>query len=270
MTLQHRTFLNVDSSLSNRHWVERLTLETSAAALAIAQRHAIPEIVARVMAGRGVGVDEAEAFLDPTIRSLMPDPAVLTDMTRAAAIIADAIVAGESIAIFGDYDVDGATSSALLARFLRHQGNEARIYIPDRLFEGYGPNVEAMKKLAAEGAKLVICVDCGSSSFEALEAARTLGLRVVIVDHHEVGVALPVAEAVVNPNRQDDLSGLGYLAAVGVTLFTVVAVNRVLRERGWYNAGRPEPDLLGVARSRGARHGLRCRAACSAQPRVRR
>jgi single-stranded-DNA-specific exonuclease len=174
----------------------------------------------------------------------MPDPLSLTDMDKAAARIADAIVASERIAIFGDYDVDGASSSALLARFLRHQGLDPHIYIPDRLFEGYGPNVEAMKSLAAAGAKLVVCVDCGSTSFEALETAKSLGLSVVVVDHHEVGVALPVAEAVVNPNRQDDLSGLGYLAAVGVTFLTLVAVNRQLRVRGFYASGRIEPDLL--------------------------
>jgi single-stranded-DNA-specific exonuclease len=239
-----RTFLGVERSLTGRRWLERLTVEGSANALAMAQRHHIPDIVARVLAGRGVLADDAPAFLSPSIRTLMPDPLSLTDMDKAAARIADAIVASERIAIFGDYDVDGASSSALLARFLRHQGLDPHIYIPDRLFEGYGPNVEAMKSLAAAGAKLVVCVDCGSTSFEALETAKSLGLSVVVVDHHEVGVALPVAEAVVNPNRQDDLSGLGYLAAVGVTFVTLVAVNRQLRVRGFYASGRIEPDLL--------------------------
>ncbi|HVY20063.1 MAG TPA: single-stranded-DNA-specific exonuclease RecJ [Bauldia sp.] len=239
-----RTFLHVERSLTGKRWVERLTVEASANALAMAQRHAIPEIVARVLAGRGVAADDAPAFLTPSIRSLMPDPLTLTDMDKAAARIADAIVGSEKIAIFGDYDVDGASSAALLARFLRHQGLDPHIHIPDRLFEGYGPNVEAMKALAAAGAKLVVCVDCGSTSFEALETARALGLSVVVLDHHEVGVALPAAEAVVNPNRQDDLSGLGYLAAVGVTFVTLVALNRQLRLRGVYASGRIEPDLL--------------------------
>ncbi len=154
-------------------------------------------------------------------------------MDKAAARIADAIVSAEKVAIFGDYDVDGASSSALLARFLRHQGLDPHIY-----------SRPAVRRLWAErrgdevtrgdGAKLVVCVDCGSTSFDALETARALGMSVVVLDHHEVGVALPVAEAVVNPNRQDDLSGLGYLAAVGVTYLTIVAVNRQLRLRGVY------------------------------------
>lgn len=239
-----RTFLGVERSLTGKRWAERLTIEGAANALAMAQRHEIPDIVARVLAGRGVLADDAPAFLSPSIRSLMPDPATLTDMDKAAARIADAIVAAEKIAIFGDYDVDGASSSALLARFLRHQGLDPHIYIPDRLFEGYGPNVEAMKSLAAIGVKLVICVDCGSTSFDALETAGALGMSVVVLDHHEVGVSLPVAQAIVNPNRQDDLSGLGYLAAVGVTYLTIVAVNRQLRVRGVYSSGRIEPDLL--------------------------
>jgi single-stranded-DNA-specific exonuclease len=239
-----RTFLNVETSLTGKRWAERLTIEGAATALAIAQRHQVPDIVARVMAGRGVAADDAPAFLTPSVKTLMPDPSLLTDMDKAAARIADAVMAAENIAIFGDYDVDGASSSALLARFLRHQGLDPRIYIPDRIFEGYGPNVEAMKSLAAGGARLVVCVDCGSTSFDALEAAKGLDLSVVVLDHHEVGVLLPPAEAIVNPNRQDDLSGLGHLAAVGVTLLTVVAVNRALRERSWYAAGRTEPDLL--------------------------
>jgi single-stranded-DNA-specific exonuclease len=243
-TAGRRTFLNVERSLTGRHWVERLDMEGSARALAIAQRHELPEIVARVLAGRGVAPDDASAFLSPSLKVLMPDPSRVTDMDKAAARIADAVVAGERIAIFGDYDVDGASSSALMARFLRHQGLDPQIYIPDRLFEGYGPNVEAMKSLAAAGTKLVVCVDCGSTSFDALEAARGLHLDVVVLDHHEVGVDLPPAIAIVNPNRQDDLSGLGYMAAVGVTYLATIAVNRLLRVRNWYGAGRPEPDLL--------------------------
>ena len=238
------TFLGIEQSATGKRWVARLTAETSATALAMTQRYGIPDIVARVMAGRGVGLDEAESFLWPTLKGLMPDPSVLTDMDKAAGRIADAVVAGERIAVFGDYDVDGASSAALLTRFLRHQGATPQIYIPDRLFEGYGPNVEALRQLSAAGAQLVVCVDCGSTSFEALEGARDLGLTAIVVDHHQVGVALPPAHAVVNPNRQDDLSGLGYLAAVGVTLLTVVAINRLLRQRGWYAGGRSEPDLL--------------------------
>ena len=237
-------FLGVERSLTGRTWTARLGPAEAAIATAIAQRHAIPDVVARVLAGRGVGIDEAPAFLDPTLKRLLPDPSTLTDMDRAAARIADAIVAGEAVAIFGDYDVDGASSSALLARFLRAEGRDPVIYIPDRIFEGYGPNVEAMKTLAAGGARLVVCVDCGSTSREALEAAAGLGLDVVVLDHHPLGAELPPAVAGVNPNRQDDLSGLGHLAAVGVTFLAVVAVNRELRRRGWNGPDRREPELM--------------------------
>jgi single-stranded-DNA-specific exonuclease len=239
-----RPFLGVEDSLTGRRWIERLDPAGGAAALAIAQRNEVPELVARVLAGRGVSPADAATFLTPSLKALMPDPSVLTDMERAAERIADAVTAQEPVAVFGDYDVDGAASSALLTRFLRHQGVEPTVYIPDRLFEGYGPNVEAVQSLAAAGARLLVAVDCGSTSVEALEAARAAGLDVVVIDHHELGLDLPPAVAVVNPNRQDDLSGLGHLAAVGVAFLAVVAVNRVLRRRGWYGAGRTEPDLL--------------------------
>ncbi len=241
---ERRIFLGVERSLTGRHWSERLDAAGSNAALAIAQRHQINDIVARVLAGRGIGVDEAPGFLAPSLRALMPDPSVMTDMEAAATRIADAVMAGEQIAVFGDYDVDGASSAALLTRFLRHQGRDPVVYIPDRLFEGYGPNVEALRKLAGEGARLIVTVDCGSTSFDALAEAETLGVDVVVIDHHELGAERPRAVALVNPNRQDDLSGLGHLAAVGVTYMAVVAVNRLLRTRGWYGADRPQPDLL--------------------------
>jgi len=242
--LPHRTFLNVSKSVTGRRWFERLDGETAKAALAIAQRNELPDLVARVMAGRGVTPDGAASFLDPTLKALMPDPAVLTDMDRAAGRIADAIIAGERIAIFGDYDVDGATSSALLSRFLRAQGLDPTIYIPDRIFEGYGPNPDAIRKLGEAGHSLIVTVDCGTTSFESLDTARTLGLDVVVIDHHQTGEALPPAVALVNPNRADDLSGLGYLCAAGLTFLTLVAVNRALRLRGWYGDAKPAPDLL--------------------------
>lgn len=213
-------------------------------ALTIAQRHQLPDLVARVLAGRGVGADDAPEFLDPTLKSLLPDPSILTDMDALAARIAEAITQGEKIAVFGDYDVDGATSAALLARFLHAQNIDPKIYIPDRLFEGYGPNPDAMKRLAEEGTRLVVAVDCGTSSFEALEAARDLGVDVVVIDHHQTGVELAPALAMVNPNRHDDLSNLAHLSAVGLTFLTVIAVNRVLRASGWYGPARPEPDLM--------------------------
>jgi single-stranded-DNA-specific exonuclease len=237
-------FLGVENSATGRAWRDRLDARGGARALAIAQRHDVPELLARILAGRGVEVDAVEAFLDPTVKRSMPDPNVLTAMPEASARIADAIVRGETIAIFGDYDVDGATSAAVLARFLRRAGVEPLIHIPDRLFEGYGPNVEAVRALAGRGATLLVTVDCGTTSIEPLAQARTLGVDVVVIDHHQADETLPPAVAIVNPNRCDDLSGLGHLAAVGLTFMTVVAVNRELRARGFWTAGRPEPDLL--------------------------
>ncbi len=238
-----RAFLGVERSLSGRRWVSRLDEGETRNAVTIAQRHALPDIVARVLAGRGVAPDDVPDFLEPALKRLLPDPSVLTAMDIAAARIADAVVAGEPMAVFGDYDVDGATSSALFARYMRSVGADPVIYIPDRLFEGYGPNTEALRSLASRGARLIVCVDCGSTSHQALADGKAMGLDIVVVDRGELGAELPPAVAVVNPNRQDDLSGLGHLAAVGVTFLTLVAVNRVLRARGWF-ATRPEPELL--------------------------
>jgi single-stranded-DNA-specific exonuclease len=242
---EQRLFLGVETSATGRAWRDRLDERGAARALAIAQHHALPELLARIIAGRDVESNAVDAFLDPTIKRAMPDPLVLTAMKEAAERIADAAKRAECVAIFGDYDVDGATSAALLARFLRHCGVEPIIYIPDRLFEGYGPNVEAVRALAERGASLLVCVDCGTTSAEALAEAKTRGLDVVVIDHHQADEELPPALAIVNPNRRDDLSGLGHLAAVGLTFMTVVAVNRILRARGFWHADRPEPDLLG-------------------------
>jgi single-stranded-DNA-specific exonuclease len=174
----------------------------------------------------------------------MPDPHVLTAMKDASERIAGAVIRSETIAIFGDYDVDGATSAALLARYLRQCGIEPIIHIPDRLFEGYGPNVEAVRALAQRGATLLVCVDCGTTSIEPLAEAKKLGVDVVVIDHHQADEVLPPAVAIVNPNRRDDLSGLGHLAAVGLVFMTVVAINRVLREHRFWTEERSEPDLL--------------------------
>jgi single-stranded-DNA-specific exonuclease len=241
---ESRLFLGVENSATGRAWRDRLDDRGAARALGIAQQHALPELLARILAGRDIETDAVDAFLDPTIKQSMPDPDVLTAMKEAAERIADAVIYSESVAIFGDYDVDGATSAALLARFLRQCGIEPIIHIPDRLFEGYGPNVEAVRTLAERGATLLVCVDCGTTSIEPLTEAKTLGFDVVVIDHHQADEALPPALAIVNPNRRDDLSGLGHLAAVGLTFMTVVAVNRALRRRGFWNAIRPEPNLL--------------------------
>jgi single-stranded-DNA-specific exonuclease len=240
-----RHFLGVEHSATGRTWRDRLDERGSARALAIVQRHELPELLARILAGRGVEVDEAVGFLDPTVKLLMPDPSVLTDMPVAAARLADAVVRGEKVAIFGDYDVDGASSAAVLARFLRHGGLDPIIHIPDRIFEGYGPNIEAIRSLAGAGATLLVTVDCGTTSHEPLMEAQRLGLATIVIDHHQADETLPPALAVVNPNRLDDLSGLGYLAAVGLVFMVVVAANRELRTRNFWAAPRREPDLLG-------------------------
>ena len=239
-----RLFLGVESSATERAWRDRLDERGAARALAIAQRHDLPELLARILAGRNIELDAVESFLDPTIKRSMPDPHVLAGMAEAAERLADGIARNECIAIFGDYDVDGATSAALLARFLRFCGIDPIIHIPDRLFEGYGPNVEAVRALSARGATMLVTVDCGTTSIEPLNEARALGVDVVVIDHHLADETLPPAVAVVNPNRRDDLSGLGHLAAVGLVFMTVVAVNRVLRQRGFWTTERPEPDLL--------------------------
>lgn len=239
-------FLGVAKSVSGRSWRDRLDARGQARALAIAQRHGLPELLARVLAGRHIEVDDVEAFLDPTIKRLMPDPHTLTGMEPAAVRIADAIQRQEKIAIFGDYDVDGATASALLCRYLRHCGLDPIVHIPDRIFEGYGPNVDAIRSFADKGVTLLVTVDCGTTSLEPLEEAQRLGLDTVVIDHHQADEALPPARAIVNPNRADDLSGLGHLAAVGLVFLTLVAVSRVLRSRSFWTGQRPEPDLLAV------------------------
>ncbi|MEX2248435.1 MAG: single-stranded-DNA-specific exonuclease RecJ, partial [Parvibaculum sp.] len=236
-----RHFLGVDRSVSGRAWVSRLADDRLA--LAIAQREGLPEIVARVLAGRGVAPEDCAAYLAPSLKSLMPDPRALVDMEKAAARVARAIMDGEKVAVFGDYDVDGATSSALLHRFFRAVGSELRVYIPDRIREGYGPNAPALLRLKQEGIGLVVTVDCGTMAHKALGLAADAGLPSIVIDHHQAEPALPPAYALVNPNRLDDESGLGQLAAVGVAFLFVVAINRALRDAGFY-AGRAEPDLM--------------------------
>jgi single-stranded-DNA-specific exonuclease len=227
-----RPFLGVERSVSGNRWVSRLDQAGLNRALAIAQAHGLPDLIARVLAGRGVVPEEAVTFLDPTIRDLMPDPHMMTDCEKAARRLLHAIRLGQQVAIFGDYDVDGAASSALLHRFLGHFGVASRIYIPDRIFEGYGPNPDAIEQLIDAGAKLIVTVDCGSTSFEALSAARARGVDVVVIDHHQVGHELPACHALVNPNREDDLSGQGHLCAAGIVFLVLVAALRLLRETG--------------------------------------
>ena len=234
-------FLGVDRSVTGRAWASRLDGRAEAVATAIAQRGVASECVARVLAGRGLTPDGAARFLSPSLKQDLPDPSTLADMDRAAARLADAVEGARPVAIFGDYDVDGATSAALLDRVLAALGCPTRIYIPDRIFEGYGPNPQAMDLLIDGGAELVVCVDCGSTSVDALERARERRVDVIVLDHHQLGATPPPALAVVNPNRHDDLSGTGDFAAVGVTFLAAVALLRELRRRGFSKA---LPDLL--------------------------
>jgi len=238
---QGLAFLGVEQSVCGRRW--RVRAADDGAAAAIAERLALPEIVARLLAQRGVGVAEAPGFLAPRLREFLPDPAHLRDMAPAVERLVRAVRGGEKIVVFGDYDVDGATSAALLLRFFAAVGGDASVYVPDRLREGYGPNAPALLRLKAEGAALVVTVDCGATAHDALAAAAEAGLEVIVVDHHVSEPLLPRALALINPNRLDETSPHGALAAVGVAFLLVVALNRALREAGWYE-GRVEPDLL--------------------------
>jgi single-stranded-DNA-specific exonuclease len=241
-----RHFLGVERSACGRTWRDRLDERGAAQALAIAQRHDVPELLARVLAGRRVEVDEVLAFLDPSLRSMMPDPYLLKGMQVATERLADAVLRVETVGIIGDYDVDGATSAAVFGRYLAHCGMRPLIHIPDRLFEGYGPNAEAIENLARQGASVLIAVDCGTTSHEPLAGARKIGLDTIVIDHHQADEQLPEACAVINPNRLDDVSGLGHLASVGLVFMSLVALNRELRRRSYWTSERGEPDLLGL------------------------
>jgi single-stranded-DNA-specific exonuclease len=239
-------FLGITNSARGFTWRDRLEPAAQKSATAISQRHGLPELLGRVLAARGIGLDEVPVVLDPTLKALMPDPSALRDMDKAASRIADAIAARQNVAVFGDYDVDGACSAALMQRFFDHHGVATRIYIPDRIFEGYGPNPAAIETLIQEGAGLIVTVDCGTTSFEPLAVARRLKTDVIVVDHHQADERLPDVAAVVNPNRQDDVSGLGHLCAAGVVFMVLVATARELRRRGHYKGDVPEPDLLSL------------------------
>ena len=234
--------LKVERSVCGRRW--RLRAGDIAEGQAIAERLGLPEIVGRLLAQRGVDHDHAPGFLAPRLRDQLPDPSHLRDMEVAATRLACAVREGETIAVFGDYDVDGATSAALLARFFAAVGGRTRIYVPDRLREGYGPNTPALLRLLAEGTRVVVTVDCGTNAHLPLAEAAAAGLEVIVVDHHVAEPLLPRAAAIVNPNRLDEESRQGGLAAVGVAFLLIVAVNRALRQVGWYAGDRTEPDLM--------------------------
>jgi len=206
------------------------------------------DLVTQLLLARGVAPDDVDRHRNPSLRAFLPDPSLLRDMDAAAERLAQAVLAREQVTIYGDYDVDGATSAALLIRLLRELGLDPRAYIPDRLLEGYGPSGEALVRLGREGSSLIVTVDCGAMAFEALGMARDAGIDVVVVDHHKCAAELPPALALVNPNRldeSDEAAVHGNLAAVGVAFLLAVASVRVLRQRGYF-ANRPEPDLFAL------------------------
>lgn len=229
-------FLSVESSLTGRLW-RGPDVMLERAAQALAQESHLPLPVSRILAARGVTAPQAAAYLEPRLRDLLPDPLSLRDMDIAAARIIAAVQQGQRIAIFADYDVDGGASAALLIDWLRRQGRDSTLYIPDRIDEGYGPNVPAITGLSRDH-DLIICVDCGTLSHEALAAATC---DVIVLDHHQGAETLPPVVAVVNPNRADEDGSLGHLCAAGVVFLTLVQCNRLLRD-----AGQPQPDLIAL------------------------
>jgi single-stranded-DNA-specific exonuclease len=240
--------LGVTSSLSGKAWRWRGgNMELGESHLADA--HGLDRsILEQLLLTRGVAADDLERHAKPTMRGFLPDPSIFRDMDTAAERLAHCVMTGERVTIYGDYDVDGATSAALLVELLRQLGHEAGYYIPDRLLEGYGPTGEALVRLAKSGSRLIVTVDCGAMAHEALGMARDAGVDVIVVDHHKCSPDLPPATALVNPNRLDesDLGAAhGHLAAVGVAFLLGIALVRTLRAKGWF-ASRTEPDLMGL------------------------
>ncbi|MGZ6027667.1 MAG: DHH family phosphoesterase, partial [Caulobacteraceae bacterium] len=233
-------FLGVARSLSGRRWRER------PADADLVRRHqldhGLAEPLARALAARGVGPETADAYLTPTLKALFPDPSSFLDMDRAAGLLLDALERKRPMAVFADYDVDGASSAALLVRWFRAMGCELPIYVPDRMTEGYGPSAVAFRRLKDQGAELVITVDCGAAAHEAITAAAELGLEVVVIDHHLMRGETPPAAALVKPNRPGCNYGQGMLAAAGVTFVLLAALNREARRRGLFGE-TPEPNL---------------------------
>ncbi|MET3560295.1 single-stranded-DNA-specific exonuclease [Bartonella japonica] len=240
---QPHYFLNIESSACGQAWLDSLDIQGMNNAHAISQKFGLPDQLARVLSARDVDESEAVAFINPTLRTLMPHPESFRDMQCAAERIVEAILKQEKVAVFGDYDVDGACSSALVARFLRYFGIKVKIYIPDRIIEGYGPNEQAMRMLVQEGAHLIITVDCGANSPDAVKAGRLAGADIVILDHHQMSEVHQEAVALVNPNRPDDFSGQGHLCAAGVVFVTLAWVNHLLRKKKFEGK---LPDLLSM------------------------
>lgn len=235
------TAFAIRDSLGGRYWSLRETDDQAVRALT--PHLGGDDLLARLLAPRGIAPEELETFLSPTLRALFPDPASFQDMMKAAELTLDAIVDGRNVTVFADYDVDGGTSSAILTRYFRAWGREIGLYVPDRLTEGYGPSPAAFRHLKDQGADLVITVDCGAAAIDALAEAVKIDLPVIVIDHHLMGAEPPECAALVNPNRADDTSGQGHLAAAGVVYVFVAALNKVARERGIAPDGGL-PDIL--------------------------
>ncbi len=255
------SILGLDRSLSGKVWRWRGGNMDLGGAASLDN-----DIVAQLLLSRGVPPDDLDRHRNPSLRAFLPDPSLFQDMDIAAERLARAVLSRETVTVYGDYDVDGATSAALLIRLLRALGHDARYYIPDRLLEGYGPSGESLVRLAEQGSSLIVTVDCGAMAHQALDMAREAGVEVIVVDHHKCSAELPRAAALVNPNRLDESSeaaSFGHLAAVGVAFLLAVATVRVLRRQGFFD-GRKEPDLfalldlvaLGTVADVAALHGL--------------
>lgn len=234
--------LKVDRSVLDARWV--FPVIDNEKIQRLMSDFSVPEIVARLLVARQVEPDQVDSFLYPRIGRDFPDPSKMADMNAFAQWMATAITEGKKIAAFCDFDVDGSTSAALLKKFFRHLGVDIPLYIPDRMTEGYGPNAKAMHTLRNNGADIIMMADCGTTAFDVLAEARAIGLDVCVLDHHEQGEKLPDAKWIINPKRKDDTSGFGMLAAVGVTFLACVAMNKALREAGYFAAKNiPEAPL---------------------------
>jgi single-stranded-DNA-specific exonuclease len=233
-------FLGVSRSVTGRSW--RLRPADEAVAQALGRQFGMSEPLARAICARGVGERDAESYLNPTLRALFPNPSSFAGMDDAARLLVDILLEKQKLMVFADYDVDGATSAALLMRWFRAMGHEIGFYVPDRLTEGYGPSPAAFRRLKGEGADMVVTVDCGAAAHDALAAAEEIGLPIIVIDHHLMRGAPPPAAALVNPNNPDCGSGQGNLAAAGVTFVLLAALNREARARGLFGA-REEPDI---------------------------
>lgn len=245
------SIFNFEESLGGKKW--NVIPADDEAVRQLAQRHDLPEFVARLLVQRGVTESTLENFLNPTLKNDFPDPFSMVGMREFAEDMADALIDGVPIGVLADFDVDGATSAAVMTRFLRHVGQEPPVYIPDRLKEGYGPSKESLQSLKDQGAEFVVMLDCGITAFDPIQDGMDMGLKIAVFDHHEPENGLPPATHIINPKRSDDKSGLDMLAACGVTFIACVAINKVLRERDFFKENnideaplKPWLDLVGL------------------------